>query len=123
MADPKELKMIGSGVLGALTGGALGYAIFFWAVGQGFYALALPPTLLGLTAGYFARGKSKKLAIICGALGLCLCLLIEWRFRPFVADQSLVFFLTHLHKLQPMTWIMIALGSFFSYWLALGRDS
>jgi hypothetical protein len=110
-------------LLGAAVGGALGYFAFFWIARQGFYALVLPPGLLGLTAGFFARCRSTPLALICAVAGLALGLFTEWRFAPFIADRSLLYFLTHIHALKLITLLMLALGVFLSYRFALGRDS
>jgi hypothetical protein len=49
-------------------------------------------------------------------------LFTEWRYAPFAADGTLTYFLGHLHLLRPLTMIMVALGGFVSYRLALGRD-
>jgi hypothetical protein len=50
-------------LLGAAIGGALGYVLFFWIAGQGFYGLALPGGLLGLGAGVF-KCRSKMVAAV-----------------------------------------------------------
>ena len=111
------------GLLGAVIGGAAGFFAFFWIARQGFYALILPPGLMGFTAGLFARSRSTPLALVCGVAGLALGLFTEWRFAPFVADNSLAYFMTHIHKLRPITMLMLGLGAFISYRLALGFDS
>jgi hypothetical protein len=87
--------------------------------------LSLCRRLLSGLALVFARAVdhySLLLAIICGVAGVALGLFTEWRFAPFIADHSLSYFLSHLHLLRPITWIMLALGAFLSYRLALGRD-
>jgi hypothetical protein len=117
-----QWQTIAFGLLGAIAGGCLGYFAFFWIAQQGFYALILPPTLLGLGAGICARQRSTVLAIICGIAGLALGVFTEWRHAPFVADNSFSFFVTHIHALKPITLIMLALGAYFSYRFALGRD-
>jgi hypothetical protein len=122
MSAPSQRTILALGLLGALIGGCVGYFSFFWISRQGFYALALPGALLGLGAGLCARHRSSLLAIICGIAGLALGLFTEWRFAPFIADKSLSYFFSHLHLLRPLTWIMVALGTFLSYRLALGRD-
>jgi hypothetical protein len=122
MPPSPTLRVLLLGLLGAAIGGYLGYLAFFWIARQGFYALVLPPGLLGLGAGLCARRRSLLLAIICGAAGLALGLYTEWRFAPFVADKSLAYFIGHLHQLRPVTWLMLALGTYVSYRLALGRD-
>lgn len=118
-----QFRTIALGLLGAVVGGAIGYFAFFWVAGQGFYAIILPAVLMGLCAGYCARSRSIPLAFICGVAGLALGLFTEWRFAPFVADKSLLYFITHLQALKPLTMLMIVLGAFLSYRFALGRDS
>ena len=122
MSDSTQPKAIALGLLGAAVGGCVGYFAFFWIARQGLYALVLPPGLLGYAAGLCARRRSTPLALLCGVAGLALGLFTEWRFAPFAADQSLAYFLTHLHALRPLTMLMLALGAFLSYRLALGRD-
>ena len=111
------------GLLGAAVGGAMGYFAFFWIARQGFYALAVPPAFLGLGAGLCARRRSVPLAIVCGVAGLALGFFTEWRFAPFVADRSMSYFITQIPALKPVTLLMLALGAFLSYRLALGRRS
>jgi hypothetical protein len=123
MNSTSERQAIILGLIGAAAGGAVGYLAFFWIARQGLYALALPPALLGLAAGLCARRRSAILAVLCGVAGLLLGLYTEWRFAPFVADSSLFYFLAHMHALRPMTLLMLALGAFLSYRLALGRHS
>ena len=123
LPEPLRLRTVALGLLGAVIGGAVGYFAFFWIARQGLYALILPPALLGFTAGVCARRRSTPLALVCGLAGLALGLFVEWRFAPFVADSSLLYFMTHIHTLKPITMLMLALGAFLSYRLALGRDS
>jgi hypothetical protein len=120
MTGLEQIRTIALGLLGAVIGGCLGYFAFFWIVRQGFYALLVPPALLGLAAGLCAWNKSSILAIICGVGGLALGLFTEWRFEPFIADASLSYFITHVHQLRPVTLIMLAVGAVLSYRLALG---
>ncbi len=44
----------------------------------------------------------------------------EWRFAPFIADDSLTYFLTHLHNLKTLTLIMIVVGGLCGYWFGKG---
>ena len=111
------------GLLGAAVGGVVGYLAFFWIARQGFYAIVLPPALLGLGAGLGARRRSGLLAAMAAGAGLALGLFLEWKFAPFVVDGSLRYFITHLHALRPLTLLMIALGTILSYRLALGFES
>jgi hypothetical protein len=121
MNDSTQPQTIALGLLGALAGGCVGYFAFFWIAGQGFYALMLPPGLLGIGAGLAARRRSRPLAMGCGVAGLALGLFTEWRYAPFVTDKSLAYFLTHIQELRPITLLMLAVGTYLAYSLALGR--
>jgi hypothetical protein len=108
------------GLLGAAAGGVLGYFAFFWITRQGFYALALPGLFIGLGCGLLSRGTSRVQGLVCAVLGLFLGLIIEWQFAPFIADNSLVYFLTHVGDLKPLTWISIGVGGLLAYWCGTG---
>ena len=123
MNVPIQQRTIVLGLLGAIAGGCLGFVAFVWIAQQGFYALLLPPALLGLGAGLCVRRRSQILAAVCGVAGLALGLYSEWRIAPFVDDGSFFYFITHVHLLKPMTMIMLVLGTFISYRLALGHNS
>ena len=116
-AMPSPLRRLILGLLGALAGGLLGYAVFFWLVGQGFYGLVIPGVFLGLGAHLFARRGSPGMALLGALLALALGVYTEWRFAPFVADGSLRYFLAHLTALKPMTLVMISVGALVSFWL------
>jgi hypothetical protein len=122
MNHSNQTQAIALGLLGAIAGGCVGYFAYSWIASQGFYALVLPPALLGLGAGFCARQRSTILAVICAVAGLALGVFTEWRHAPFVADRSFSFFIAHIHALRPVTLIMLALGVYFSYRFALGRD-
>ena len=122
MSESNRQPRIGVGVVGAAIGGGVGYYAFEWILTQGFYALIVPAALLGLTAGYAVRGKSQPFAIACGVAGLALGLFTEWSFLPFKVDGSLLYFLTHIQSLKPLTLVMLVIGTVVSYRLALGMD-
>ncbi len=123
MPERTRWPTLACGLTGAVIGGTVGYFGFFWIAQQGFYALLLPPGLLGLGAGLCARRRSTLLAIVCGIAGLALGLFTEWRFAPFAVDESLPYFITHIHTLKPITLLLVAVGAFLSYRLALGMDT
>lgn len=110
------------GLLGAALGGVLGYFAFFWIAGQGLYALAMPGAMIGLGCGLLSGIRSRELGIVCAVSGLGLCIWIESQFRPFLADDSLGYFLRNLGRLQPVTWLMLALAGVFGYWFGVGRE-
>jgi hypothetical protein len=123
MRKPISPATLALGIAGGAVGGMVGYFAFFWIARQGFYAIVLPPALIGLGVGLAARRRSILLASISAAAGLVLGLFIEWQFAPFVVDGSLRYFVTHLHALRPLTLLMIALGTILSYRLALSFDA
>jgi len=122
MSGKNQALIIVRGIAGAAIGGALGYFAFFWIVRQGFYALIIPPALLGAGAGLCARGRSVPLAAICAVAGLALGLFTEWQFAPFNTDTTLSYFLTHVHELTPVTLIMLLIGTIVAYRFALAPD-
>jgi len=119
MSENNQTKIIGMGLVGAAIGGAVGYFAFFWVTRHGFYAMVLPGGLLGFGAGLCARGRSIPLAVICCAAALALSLVTQWRFAPFIADPGFGYFIAHVSALSPVTLVMIGLGTFLGYRLAL----
>ncbi len=103
---------------GAIVGG-LGFG-FLWIAHQGLYALALPGSLLGIGASLF-KNRSTAVCIVCGFLALALGLLAQWRFAPFVKDERLGYFLSHVHQLKPITLIMIGMGTVIGIWAPFNR--
>ena len=117
-----QVKNLLGGLAGALAGGALGYAAFFWIARQGFYALMLPGAMAGLGASLLVSDRSVLRGVLCGLFAVGLGLFAECRFAPFIKDPSLGYFLTHIGDLQPITLLLIAAGGGFGGWLALGRE-
>jgi hypothetical protein len=114
------MKQIILTLCGALVGGILGYLAFFWIASQGFYVMVLPGGLLGLGAS-IGKPRSLWLAGLCGLAATALGLFTEWRYAPFKKDDSLVFFLQHIHHLEPITLLMIALGGAMGFWVPFRR--
>jgi hypothetical protein len=108
-------------LLGAVSGGLLGYVVFWAIARRGLYGLALPGGLLGLGAGVF-KTCSRAIPVVCGLLALALGLFMEWRYEPFVADASLGYFVSHVHHLQPITLVMIAVGALIAFYVPFRRS-
>jgi hypothetical protein len=105
---------------GAIAGGVLGYFACFWLAGQGFYALALPGGLLGLGAG-LGKNRSVALAVLCGLVAVGLGLYTDWHLFPFAKDNSLQYYLLHVHDLSPVTLLMIAIGGAIGFCVPFRR--
>jgi len=106
----------------ALAGGLVGHFAFLWIARQGFYAIILPGALIGLAGGWFAQKQTPAsgmvFGIVCAVIALVAGIISEWRLRPFTADNSFGYFITHLQQLRPITLIMIAIGTVFAFWFA-----
>jgi hypothetical protein len=108
-------------LVGAIAGGVLGYYTFGWIYHHGFYGMMIPGALVGLGCGLLAPNSSRPRGILCAVAGLVVSLFAEWKFRPFIADGSLSYFLKNIPSLEPLALGMMAAGAFFAYWL--GKDA
>ena len=106
------------GLVGMSIGGVLGIFAFGWAITQGFYAIILPGVLAGLGCRILTPRRLLVYSIICACVSLIFGLYAEWSYFPFSKDNSLTYFVTHIHQLKPITLILIALGAFFGFWTA-----
>lgn len=107
-------------LMGATIGGTVGYYLFFWISRQGFYAMIAPGALMGLGCGLMARHRSMIRGILCGIAALILAVYTEWKFAPFLANDSLNYMATHLPDLPPIKLVMMSLGTLIAFWL--GKD-
>jgi hypothetical protein len=108
------------GLAGGIAGGVAGYFLFWLVLRHGYYALALPAALLGLACGFASRMSSNLLGAVCAVAGIGLAVYIEWQRRPFIVDESLAYFVTHLQNVQGMSQFMIALSGVFGFWFGRG---
>jgi hypothetical protein len=109
-------------VFGGIVGGVIGFYIFHWAVRQGFFALIVPGAMVGMIAGFGIGSRSQPFAIACGVAGLAVGLFTQWTFVNRAVTMDLMEFLMKIKDQKPLTLIMLVLGTFFSYRLALGFD-
>src|SRR4051794_6135163 len=101
------------GLAGAAVGGIVGYSVFTWILGQGFYGLMIPGALLGVGCSLVARHRSLARGVVCGVAALLLGLYAEWRYWPFKADPSYAYMVTHFYLLKSLTLLMIGFGGAF----------
>ncbi len=103
------------GLVGAAAGGAIGFFAFNWGVAQRLVAHVVPGALVGLGFGLASRSHSTAYGVICALLALFLSLYLEWYNFPFIADDSLGYFLSHIHELKPFNLIMMGIGVILAY--------
>ena len=112
-------------ILGAIAAGAIGYLAFGWLVSRGYYGLAIPGALLGLGCGWLAQDRSRARGFACAIAALGLSVFTEWKFFPFIDEdgrpRDLAYMATHLHRLSPVTLLMIAIAVAIAYWT--GQDA
>lgn len=117
-----NVKNWGLAVAAAVVGAAAGVFLFKWAFSQGFYALIIPGACTGWATGYFGQHRDTTRGAFAALLALAVSLYAEWDVRPFIADESLTYFLTHVHQLEIFTMLMLALGSYLAYSMGAGRN-
>lgn len=109
------------GLIGAVIGGVLGFYTFGWLEDHGFYGLAIPGAFLGVGCGLLAQHRSRLRGLACAIGALGLSLYTEWHHHYFIQDSSFSFMLTHLKDKNPVTWLMMAIGTVVAYWV--GQDA
>jgi hypothetical protein len=118
---PNQTLVLLRGLAGAAAGGIAGYFLFVLLLKNGLYSSIIPGALLGIGAGWAARGRSTILGILCAVATAPLTIVGEWSVMPFIKDKSLAFFVTHLHELPPLHLLMMALGVAAAWWFGQGR--
>lgn len=111
------------GAAGGLLGALAGSVIFVALVKIGLYALMIPGALTGIGGAWLSRAYSPAVGILCVVIGAAATIVCEWSQFPFIADNSLVYFLTHLHQLRMMAILLGGLGIFLSYLYGKGNSS
>lgn len=108
-------------VAGALVGGAVGTAVYYWMWKQNFHALVLPGAGLGLGCHLASPNRSFRRGLVLAVCAIVFGVVVEWWFRPFNRDESFAYFLKNLGDLPPATFLMLAVGGIFAFWW--GREA
>jgi hypothetical protein len=109
------------GAAGALLGALAGSAMFVGLLKIGLYALIIPGALAGMGGAWMSRVHSRLVGVLCIVIGAAATILCEWSQFPFVADDSLIYFVTHINTLRSMAMLLGGLGIVLAY--AYGKGS
>lgn len=113
-----QLSEWGIGLAGMAVGAVAGHLIVEALLRYGVYAAVIPGAIVGLGAGYFRRTYNKWIGILAAVTGLATGIYTELDVFTF-GDGTLLFFLTHP---QPVTWLMLALGTWMAFSWGAGRN-
>jgi hypothetical protein len=118
-AKPGDPMLLVRGLGGAVVGGIAGYLLFWVLARSNLLGYMIPGALLGLGAGWAARGKSQALGVICALLAIGLTLFTAWHiaFNRF----TFVEFLSKLHLFPLSRMLLMGLGVVFAWWFGQGR--
>lgn len=107
--------------LGAMAGAAFGVVIAWIASRNGFYALIIIGVLAGFGANPLSHRGHWPIAILAACIALLVSLWTEWWLFPFVADDSLHYFIAHLGDLPAFRLMMHVVGAAVAGYIAYRR--
>ena len=108
--------------VGAVVGGGIGFFITGWLARQNLYSVLIPGALVGMGT-LIGRFNNAVFPLIVSLLAVALVYYTEWSYFPFSKDQSLSYFVNHLHSLRPLTHIMAGIGWLIAFWLPFRNRS
>jgi hypothetical protein len=106
------------GCVGALVGVAIGAVVTRMGMSAGVYALIVVGPLAGFTARALARRGDVLLGVMVGAIAALGGLWTEWWLQPFIVDNSLGYFVTHLGSIRPFDLLIIGVGAVVAFFMA-----
>ena len=123
VADAKVLVTFVPGLVGACVGGVIGYYVALWISRQGFFAPVIPGAFAGLACGFCSFDHSKIRGILCALIAFAAGIISYWKTfsPPFETDGTLLDLVAQCHHLQPLTQILLVLGTFLGFWW--GRET
>ena len=124
MDDQKaQLSSVVRGLLGAIVGAVIGAFLFDLLLGYGLYAMIMPGALVGFGASLASRAPSLPVGVFAGLTGLAIGIYMEWKYFPFVDDESLIFFLKNFFQVNMIHIVMIIAGGVAGFIFGKGRES
>ena len=105
----------------AIVGAALGAGAAKLGAQSGFYALPL----VGLGTGLAVAAANKRGSVVLGAIALLVAIpagvLTEWAYWPFVADNSLGYFIQHFFDIAGFRLLLHAFSAAMAFWIGWRR--
>jgi predicted transporter len=110
------------GIAGGAVGGVLGYFVFDWALTQGYYALVLPGSLVGIGCGLASRRKLLAMGVLSAIGAFAVGALADWNSLANPSPTVLEHLGTLLQPNRRMPAILIFAGVAISFYFGIGRD-
>jgi hypothetical protein len=110
------------GIAGGASGGALGYFVFDWALTQGYYALVLPGSLVGLGCGLASGRKVLALGILSAVGAFAVGVLADWNSLANPSPTILGHLATLLQSNRQMAALLILVSVALSFYFGIGRN-
>ena len=107
--------------IGAAAGAAVGTLAYWFLLQRDYHVLAAVGTGVALGVSAMARTRHLAWGVATGAFAVLASVLVEWRFRPFTADESLSYFLSHLHALPYNSLVSLAVVAALGVYFGRGR--
>ncbi len=118
------------GTIGAFVGAAIGILVYWFLLRNNVQAPILVPGVTGVVAGLAGAKRDVKMGLITAVIAIPATILPDAIWLPFTMDESIGYFLPHLHKLNPIRigpislpmLLVYAIGIGLAFWFGMGRD-
>lgn len=107
--------------IGAAAGGAVGTLAYWLLLQRDYHVLAVVGTGVALGVSALARTRHLAWGVATGVLAVLASVLVEWWFRPFTADDSISYFVSHLHALPANSLVSLAAVAVLGVYFGRGR--
>lgn len=107
--------------IGAIVGAGVGTFAYWLLLIRGYHILAAVGAGVALGVSAMARTKQIAWGVATGVLAVLLSVLVESLFRPFAADESFSYFISHLHDLPRNSLISLAVVAALGVYFGRGR--
>ena len=106
---------------GAMVGAGVGGFLAGLASHAGFYAVIIVGITTGFGAVLIGRRHDLVIGIMAGVIALVGSLLTEWWLYPFIADDSLGYFVQHLGDLRGFSMLVHGVGAVCAFYIGWRR--